>query len=636
MKRIPLLLLIFTIAGLVQGQLPNACSYIPPREGENWVFFLNNNLVSFRGGAPMASSLTGGMIQGKKGTASISDKSGNLLFYTDGMQVWNKNNQIMLYGDKLFGNKACTQSSLIVPLPGADHLFYLFTVDFLTPQVAGGTRGINYTRIDLTGDNGSGEVTLLNKRLIDKSPEKITGVKHANGIDIWVLVHEYDSDAFRAYLVKSSGLDTIPVISHIGAVQTGNNQTNNAIGHMKLSADGRKLALADFGTKLIEIFDFNSSTGVVSNARTIPSPEGRNPYGIEFSPNGNYLYFTTVEQTLGQDNNLYQLDLTIPGSTPLLLNQITHDVSALQLAVDGKIYVGRFNKNMLGSIENPNRPDVACNYNEDALPLVSKSYLGLPNFIQSYFNIPAVTFDTKCFNDQTLFKITNPSNTDSWAWDFGDPSGVNNTLNIQSPAHQYSAPGNYTVTLTETFNGRNFVSTIPVTIHPLPRKSFMRDTIPIDSLYIFPGSIIQLDAGAYMTTYLWKNGYSGRIFPVSEPGIYNVFIVDTNCCQMSDTIKIILLDLGVPSAFTPNGDQLNDLFRVKGPTEGIDNYHFSVFNQWGQMLWDTNDFLKGWDGKMNGTFCSTGLYTWLMQFSVKGNIMSDGNVVKRGVFVLLR
>jgi gliding motility-associated-like protein len=632
MKRLLFLFILITGFISVQGQLPNACSYVAPHEGDNWCFF-DNNLLSFNTNTLASSLLPGILFQGK-GSASISDKTGSLLFYTNGMKVWNNNDQEMLYGDHLDGDKGCTQSSLIVPQPGSDHIFFLFTVHILLPQLAGGTKGLNYSKIDISANNGQGEVTLLNKRLMNKSPEKITGVKHSNGTDIWVLVHEYDSDAFRAYLVKGNGLDTVPVTSHVGSIQTGALQTNNPVGQMKLSANGQKLALAIFGTGLIELFDFDASTGVVSNPVSFQAPQGRSPYGIEFSPDASKLYFTTATIQPPPDNGLYQLDLSAPASVPLLINRLWRDVTALQLAVDGKIYVARHNTNTLGVIENPNRPDSACNYREDQVPIAGKSYLGLPNFIQSYFNIPAVTYDTKCHGDQTIFSITNPSNTDSWSWDFGDATSGAGI----SPSHQYASPGDYTVTLTETFGGRNFTSSLPVTIHPLPPKPFSHDSDSLhpDSLYIFPGSTISLDAGAHMTTYLWMNGYSSRTYPVSEPGLYSVFIVDTNCCQMRDTIKIILLDLAVPSAFSPNGDLLNDLFRVKGPTEGIDNYYFSVFNQWGQRIWETSDFLDGWDGKLKGTFCPTGLYTWLMKFTVKGNIMSDGDVVKRGAFVLLR
>jgi gliding motility-associated-like protein len=637
MKRFIFLLLMFTGAGFVQGQLPNACSYIAPHEGENWCFFINN-MLSFQGGSVSSSSLPGTLSSGK-GCASISDKAGNLVFYTDGMKAWNKTDQVLLYGDHLDGYIGCTQSSLIVPQPGNDNLYYIFTVDFLFSPPFGNTKGLNYSRVDMSGNNGQGELNLLNKRLMDKSPEKITGVKHANGRDIWVLAHEYDSDAFRAYLVKKSGLDTIPVISHAGSVHTGLPTTNNQVGYMKFSADGHKIALALFGMKLVELFDFDPATGDVSNAISIPAPGGRYPYGIEFSPDGSKLYFTTAVLSSGSDNNLYQIDLNAPGNPPLLLNHLFHDVTALQLAVDGKIYVARYNKNFLGCVENPNRPDSACNYRDDAFPLNAKSQLSLPNFVQSYFDIPAVTYDTKCHGDQTLFHVTNPANTDTHTWDFGDAaSGAANTVIAPNPSHQFTTPGDYTITHTETFNGRSFTSALPVTIHPLPPKPFSHDsdTLHIDSLYIFPGSSISLDAGAYMASYMWQNGFSGRSFTVSEPGNYSVFIVDTNCCQNIDSIKIILLDLAVPTAFTPNGDQINDLFRVKGAIEGIGNYHFSVFNQWGQRIWETSDFLKGWDGKMKGAFCPSGLYTWLMKFSVNGNIMNEGDVVKRGTFVLLR
>ena len=628
MKHLFLFAFLILLTYSAGGQIQNSCSYLRPREADNWCFTKNTKLT-FGSGNPSASDLPGGLSVAK-GSSSISDKNGDLLFYSDGMMLWDKNGVVVPGGNHLEGYSGCTQSSLFVPVPGNDLQYILFTVDLNIPYV--GTNGLNYSVIDMVSAGGPSSVSKANMRLMDVTPEKIAGAKHANGSDIWVLAHEWDSDVFRSYLVTKNGLDTIPVISHAGSVQFGDITTGNANGYMKFSPDGRKLALAMLGMHLIEVFDFDATTGHVSNVKAIPAPQGRLPYGIEFSPDGNKLYFTTINISTNADNNLYQYDFLNPANPPLLLNQFFFDGTALQLAVDGKIYVARYKKTEMGVIENPNRPDMNCNYREDVFSLGSDVAVnGLPNFIQSYFNIPAVTYDTKCYGDQTLFTITNPANTDSWAWNFGDNASMANVSAMKSPSHQYTLPGDYIVTLTETFNGRSFTSSFPVTINPLPPKSFIRD-----SLYIFPGSIIQLDAGAYYTTYMWQNGYSNRYFPVSEPGIYNVFIIDTNCCQMSDTIKVILLDLAVPSAFTPNGDLINDLFRVKGPTEGIDNYHFSVFNQWGQKLWETSDFMAGWDGKYKGILCSHGPYTWLMQFSVKGNIMSDGNVVKRGAFVLLR
>src|SRR5204862_3473421 len=92
-------------------------------------------------------------------------------------------------------------------------------------------------------------------------------MRHCNNLDVWVLSHEYDSNGFRAYLITAEGINLVPVISNAGTVELG--ATANAIGYMKISPDGNKLALAvrqiffSGGPGYIELFDFNNNTGVV-------------------------------------------------------------------------------------------------------------------------------------------------------------------------------------------------------------------------------------------------------------------------------------------------------------------------------------------------------------------------------------
>jgi gliding motility-associated-like protein len=66
----------------------------------------------------------------------------------------------------------------------------------------------------------------------------------------------------------------------------------------------------------------------------------------------------------------------------------------------------------------------------------------------------------------------------------------------------------------------------------------------------------------------------------------------------------------MPTGFTPNGDNLNDIFKPIG--EGIDpkNYLFMVFNRWGEKLFETDDLNIGWDGKYNGNPVQTDTYIW--------------------------
>jgi len=106
--------------------------------------------------------------------------------------------------------------------------------------------------------------------------------------------------------------------------------------------------------------------------------------------------------------------------------------------------------------------------------------------------------------------------------------------------------------------------------------------------------------------------------------------------MQQDTMKILLLDLFVPSAFSPNFDGLNDRFRVKGPTQGIENYNFYVYNRWGQLIWHANNFNDSWDGTFNGAECPVDVYTWVMKFGVTGNLLNRDKVVKRGIITLIK
>lgn len=626
-RSLTIILLVLLLWVQLPAQVANECSYVPPKEGSSWCFY-SNIWLNFSGGAPSVSNLPVTLDFGK-GCASIADENGNLLLFTNGMRLWDKN--AFPLSTTLPGDLGATQSALIVPNPDKQGRYYIFTTHLLYPAPMV-TNGLNYSELDLSSISGTD--TLRMKKLLAETPEKLTGVHHANGTDFWIVAHGWNNNTFYTYKVTRSGVDSIPVVSSAGIVQSGSFSTRNMVGAMKLSPDGSKLAMAIMGANKIEWFDFDNSTGRVLNARDIPSPDANSPYSLEFSPDNSKLYFTTVTPSTNAANNLYQVDL-VNGTAPVLLNRLSKNMTALQLAVDGKIYVARYLDTYLGIIENPNRPDTACNYLEDGLSLNGqKGLLGLPNFVQSYFNIPQLDYDTKCQGDDAYFFLNNTANIDSIQWDFGDPaSGTANVSDILEPSHLYSNSGDYKVQWTEWFANRSFNASAQITINKLPPKSFAALG---DSIYILPGSSIILDGGDFMKTYLWQNWATTQSIEASEPGFYHVTIVDTNCCQQNDTLKILLLDLFVPTAFSPNFDGKNDKFRVKGPTQGIDNFQLSVYNRWGQLVWNARDFSEGWDGTFNGLNCPMGAYTWVLSFGVSGNVQKKDKVVKRGVVTLIR
>jgi gliding motility-associated-like protein len=89
----------------------------------------------------------------------------------------------------------------------------------------------------------------------------------------------------------------------------------------------------------------------------------------------------------------------------------------------------------------------------------------------------------------------------------------------------------------------------------------------------------------------------------------------------------------IPNAFTPNGDGINDVFRITGlPAENITRYNFQIFNRWGQVVFHTNDIMEGWDGRSKGEYCSPDVYPWVIFWEDN----KKTRVTNKGTITLLR
>ena len=364
--------------------------------------------LDFTSGSPAAVSPSA--LNTNEGCSSISDSLGNLLFYTEGVTVWNRNHLAMPNGTGLTGGISATQSALIVPLPGSVSRYYIFTVD-----EAGGQNGFRYSEVDMTLDGGMGDVTANKNILIQNNvTEKLTAVVQHNGIDYWVAVHQWGSDAFYIYSLTAAGLQTVPVISHSGIVHDST-QIQNSYGQMKFSFCGDKLALAAGYLNKAEVFSFDDAAGIVSNPVSIPFSD--HVYGIEFSSNGNRLYVSSY----AGGGSLEQFDLSSGNAAAIIASQTTAafvtDIYALQFGPDGKIYVCKSFNSHLGVINNPAAPVPACNYVDMGINLDPNfngvtSALGLPGFPQSFFRnnddcIPTGINNRKLFSGMVIYP--NPS-----------------------------------------------------------------------------------------------------------------------------------------------------------------------------------------------------------------------------------
>jgi gliding motility-associated-like protein len=494
-------------------------------EGNIWYFGSNAGL-DFNGGPPVA--LTDGALSTTEGCASISNSAGSLLFYTDGIRVWNRNHLIMPNGTGLFGDPSSTQSGIIVPKPGSNNIYYVFTV-----AATGGSAGLCYSEVDMNLDGGLGDVTAVkNIALATPVTEKITAVKKANGIDFWVIAHDFSTTAFLVYSITNAGVNNTPVISNAGSVDN-----LYGIGYLKASTDGSRLVQAIDFINIVDVLNFNNLSGVVTSDFSFSPPFNGSggAYGVEFSPDRQRLY-VGVEGSL----NIYQYNLSL-GTPSAIIDSETligtcssgFTTGALQIAPDGKIYIAKLIDQSLACISNPNALGNACGFVDNAIDLiVLNTGFGLPNFIQTIFQTPSIVSNNLCIGDTTYFSLSSSAAIDSVRWNFNDPaSGILNSSTLLSPDHIFFGLGTYDVSAI-TYSGPVIDTlTISVTIQSLPNVSLGNDTL------LCLGTTLTLNPGAGYSSYIWQDSSTNQTFQVSSSGNYFVSVLNY-CGTSTDTIQI--------------------------------------------------------------------------------------------------
>ncbi len=534
---------------------------IPSFSQQNNIWYFGRNAgLDFNpnGSQTVPAVLADGAMDTNEGSASICDRNGKLLFYSNGVKVYNRLHQVMLNGDGLSGNVSTVQSCIIVPVPGNDSLFYLFVADALENSFA---NGYTYSLININLDNGNGAVISKNQLLWSSCTERLTAVRHANGTDVWVITNDFNSNIFRAWLVTCSGLLSSSVISISGAVLDQHYTINN--GMMKVSPDSKQLCQTSFPEPEIasipnfcQLFDFDNSTGIISNPRAIAFPNAR-IVSCEFSSDSRLLYLTNPE-----GKTIEQVEAKLSGAAAIISSRVRINTPlsgyfGIQLAPNGKIYLSQISS-PLGVINLPNVKGAGCNYLNDQIVLSpGASYLSLPSYINDFSVNPdnglSYSILDGCTGSVQFNGLTTMPGIINWQWDFGD----GNTSILQNPVHTYT-PANqqYTVKLKIfSVSGCGYIE---------------------KSTLIFPGGLAltadfdfvsKCDAGAVSFTnlskvfpdtatvrYLWTfadGNTSTAINPVhsyASAGVYDVrldVITSTACLNRSVTRRLNLDALNI-------------------------------------------------------------------------------------------
>ena len=626
MKKI--FLLLFTLISI---------SLFAQKQTNNWYFGEDGGGITFNTTPPTA--LANGQLHTVEGTSTMSDSSGNLLFYTDGDTVWDKNNLPMPNGTGLWGHESSTQSALATPYPGSDTLFYIFTTD-----AGAGPHGFCYSIVDITKNAGAGDVIVKNVQLLTPTTEGQTAVKHGqNCNDIWLIVHDINSNAFYSYLVTNSGISA-PVISNTGVVR----DSTNFGGQIKISLDGKKLAIGNYtSSDSLQVFDFNDITGVISNPFSLsPSPNGIGVYGIAFSPDNSKLYTADLL-------DLWQYDLT--AGSPAAIDASKDSIgqvnpAGMQIASDGKIYVISAMAAVLppyyiSVINDPNQLGLACNFVTNSIIVGSINIGSIPHFFEGYLTGYANTaalkanyiYNTTCLGNPVQFTDSSYTDPANWQWNFDDvASGTLNIDSAQNPAHLFSSAGNFNVTLIVSKNCATDTVTKTITINPLPIVDAGANVT------ITQGSSTTLNAtGGTNCNWQPSAGLSDPAIcnPIANPNTtttYYVTVTDVNGCSNIDSITVTVVDeikcneIFIPTAFSPNGDGQNEMFYVRGNC--IKDLSFSIYDRWGEKVFETSEATKGWDGK----FKNKDLNTAILMYYLNATLLNGDKVTKKGNITLMR
>jgi len=255
------------------------------------------------------------------------------------------------------------------------------------------------------------------------------------------------------------------------------------------------------------------------------------------------------------------------------------------------------------------------------------------NTASSSFNIYHQPFLNTLPGDTNLCRgdgiYITASGADSYLWRPGTG------LSDSTSSVVYASPlqtTQYTIIGT-TVNGCRDTSSIKIGVYKVPVPDLGSDVVFCN----ITSYTLHLDNDNRTYDIMWQDGSSGLTYDIIQPGKYWVTI-DNSGCKRSDTITVLpCLDIWMPNAFSPNGDGYNETFYGKlSDSIAIAEFNLYIYNRWGSLIYESDDFYKRWDGTFNGKKCPEGVYYWIMTYAVKGVEGKNIKFTKNGSVSVIR
>lgn len=495
-------------------------------------------------------------------TLSVADSAtGQLLFYSNGVQCWTASGQLMPNGSNIGGegNGGRTQPVCAVPFIAAPGKYFLFALSdpFSSSGVVPGGKGkLYYSVLDMSLNNGAGDIVATQKAILLDSllGSSIIAIP-GNQCDVWLMTHALYSSTYKAYHITAAGLDLSPVVSSGGpavyptpiVLGTNSWRLGYTQGQMSVSPDRSKIAYGVISLNGIPLPQgvsplgfmlsrFNPGNGTVTE--TLQFNQGDiHVYGTGFSPDNTKLYINVVASDNNTTNGIIQYDISnynaaaiaatatavfpmTAGSIKQKYIKLYHDTLYLSNQSTGGIPT-------LSRITNPDLPAALCGYQDAAVALTGAIVQGITNDV--VFAMPPDTtystlLDIAICKDMSPMILELPAGRTAYQWD----NGSANRQRIVSQRGTYWASSNSGCTVhSDTF----IITGTDIKVDLGPDTTICNQSSFLLKPLVSPGA-----------AYLWQDGSSTDSLRITSSGTYWLSVTKDGCTN-SDSITLTIADL---------------------------------------------------------------------------------------------
>ncbi len=521
------------------------------RRAWNW-YFGSQAGVTFRNGVP--EPLDDGVIDTEEGCAVMSNPAnGDLLFYTDGVTVWDRDHNPMPNGTGLNGDPSTSQSAMILPMPGTTNRYLIVNPAPITSADAGSRcLCLMYSIVDMSLRGGLGDVTEKNTQLDADVTEHIAATADCNEGGWWIIARRGATAEFVSYHVTATGVDPVPTVSPAASLPGIRD-----VGQMHTSPDGRHLVITSPSGEA-HLYAILRTTGRIYNGISLfdGEPVGIT-YGAAFSRDSRAVLIGSGIGGALSGTHVYRFLLTSDKADSIretreYLGYLPgrNAYAGMQLASDANVYIGRPDQQVLARVTNPS--GVSPVLEDSVVTFAGTCRSGLPKFlgwimgphapgdISCLFPDVVVDDTVVCISDCYEPQARTAGDVDFWNWSV--PGAVPPTSDQDDPTFCFPVAGTYQGTVIVINADGADTSTFSVIVRPGPEIGLDEQKEMCKGSFV---SLVATGAEAYSWSPATGLTDPSSDSPIATPDVtttYTVVGTDAFGCVDSASVTVVVID----------------------------------------------------------------------------------------------